>query len=84
MPLYFTFTELLYHKKWHKQNYFGIFPKLGGTINLWFDSTTGSVSHLQHPATTQTKEHKAINKANFFIVLFLLYIMGAKSPHIVL
>ena len=25
---------LLYHKKTINQNYFGIFPKLGGTINL--------------------------------------------------
>lgn len=49
-------------------HYFGIFPKLGGTINLWFCSTIGSTSHLfAHPPNIKTKEQKAKNKVIFFI-----------------
>ena len=72
--------DTLYHKKTINQNYFGIFPKFGGTINLWFDSTIGSFSHLhEHPATTQTTDNSAKNKAIFFIYLFLSLIIGAKK-----
>jgi len=71
---------ILYHKKWHNPNYFGIFPKLGGTINLWFSSIIGSFSHLQHPATKPTNEQSANNIAIFFMTFFLLYIWGHNAP----
>ena len=76
--------ELLYHKKTINQNYFGIFPKLGGTINLWFCSTIGSFSHLhEQPTKILTTDNNATIPAIFFIISSLSFqLNGAKkSPH---
>jgi len=59
--------NILYHKKTINQNYFGIFPKLGGTINLWLLSTIGSFSHLHEQPATNTVQTNTNNKNIFFI-----------------
>jgi len=55
-----------------RTNYFGIFPKFGGTINFWFCSTIGSTWQLQQPATAITaKTAKQID--NIFFIVFSFY-----------
>ena len=61
--------------------YFGILPKFGGTINLWFSSIIGSTSHfLAHPDTTIGTITSIHNNKTFFIYS-PIYIWGGHPPH---
>lgn len=50
------------------RDYFGICPKLGGTISLWFSVTIGSVSHFFIHADNVTGN---ANKARIIIIFFM-------------
>ena len=82
---------LLYHKNRQLQNvidknYLGIWPKCGGTINLWFSSTIGSVSHLcVQPITVTATTPNKTSDTNFFITYPFFFILhGARNaPQII-
>ena len=57
--------------------YFGIFPKFGGTISLWFCSTIGSTSHFfAHPAQIIGIASIAHTNIIFFIISLPFYYSG--------